>query len=187
MAETNERVMEMVRRELEKDPSVGNEKLQEKAARIDPSLAQLTTRQFHAKYPLQVKRAKKRGGGSSAAAKRGGRARKATKRSAGSARKGTKRGRRSAAGGRARQAASTPAPANGRRRRKAAGEGARKRRAGGRRQAAAPAAASGREGVRAVLLDFARQVAAANERADLIDVVSAVDGWVDRIMEQTAG
>lgn len=73
MAQTNERVMEMVRKELDANPDVSTQDLFDKAKRIDSGLDDLNIRQFHARYPLQIKRrrAVSQGGG-----RRGGRARK---------------------------------------------------------------------------------------------------------------
>jgi hypothetical protein len=48
-------VMEFVVRTLEADPGVSNADLFAGAREIDPSVADLSARQFHAKYPLQVK------------------------------------------------------------------------------------------------------------------------------------
>ena len=48
-------VMEYVERTLEANPGVTNADLFAGAREIDPSVGQLTARQFHAKYPLQVK------------------------------------------------------------------------------------------------------------------------------------
>jgi len=48
-------VMEYVERTLEANPGVTNADLLAGAREIDPSVGQLTGRQFHAKYPLQVK------------------------------------------------------------------------------------------------------------------------------------
>lgn len=66
MAEVKDKVMDMVRKELEKNPDAENRELYEKATKVDGSIADLTLRQFHARYPLQVKRqkAQKSGGGS---------------------------------------------------------------------------------------------------------------------------
>ena len=47
--------MEFVVRALEADPGISNADLFAGAREIDPSVADLTARQFHAKYPLQVK------------------------------------------------------------------------------------------------------------------------------------
>ncbi len=48
-------VMEYVERTLEANPGISNADLFAGAREIDPSVGQLTGRQFHAKYPLQVK------------------------------------------------------------------------------------------------------------------------------------
>jgi len=50
------RVMNMVRRTLVENPEVSNEALYAAAVALDPSVAKLTLRQFHARYPLQVRR-----------------------------------------------------------------------------------------------------------------------------------
>lgn len=66
MAEVKDKVMDMVRKELDKNPDAENKELYEKATKVDGSIADLTLRQFHARYPLQVKRqqAQKSSGGS---------------------------------------------------------------------------------------------------------------------------
>lgn len=46
----------MIKDALKENPDVSNEVLQERAAEIDPSIADLSARSFHARYPLQVKR-----------------------------------------------------------------------------------------------------------------------------------
>ena len=56
MAEVKDAVMDMVRKELEENPDAENKDLYEKATKVDDSIADLTLRQFHARYPLQVKR-----------------------------------------------------------------------------------------------------------------------------------
>jgi len=48
-------VMEYVERTLEANPGIANADLLAGAREIDPSVGQLSARQFHAKYPLQVK------------------------------------------------------------------------------------------------------------------------------------
>ncbi|WP_420441233.1 hypothetical protein [Candidatus Palauibacter sp.] len=52
----NEHVMQFIEMELTKDPGVSNATLFEGAKLIDKTIADLNPRQFHAKYPLQVKR-----------------------------------------------------------------------------------------------------------------------------------
>ena len=56
MTVTNEKVMAMVRDALHKNPKVATDELLKKAQKIDRSIKGLTRRQFHARYPLQVKR-----------------------------------------------------------------------------------------------------------------------------------
>ena len=56
MAKTIDSVMSMVEAELKKNSDVSNETLFQKAQKIDGSIKDLTLRQFHARYPLQVKR-----------------------------------------------------------------------------------------------------------------------------------
>ncbi|MCY3548346.1 MAG: hypothetical protein OXH49_15845 [Gemmatimonadetes bacterium] len=48
-------VMEYVERTLEANPGIANADLFAGAREIDPSVGQLTGRQFHARFPLQVK------------------------------------------------------------------------------------------------------------------------------------
>lgn len=57
MPETNPQVMDLIESELKKNPDVSNAELLEKAKKIDPGVAEITSRQFNARYPLQVKRA----------------------------------------------------------------------------------------------------------------------------------
>jgi hypothetical protein len=56
MAQVDPDVMALVESELEKDPAAGSLDLFEKAKAAIPSVAELSIRQFHARYPLQVKR-----------------------------------------------------------------------------------------------------------------------------------
>lgn len=56
VSEKKQQVMEMVEKELDKDPDVTLDALFERALEIDSSLGKLDKRQFHARYPLQVKR-----------------------------------------------------------------------------------------------------------------------------------
>jgi hypothetical protein len=54
--EVNDRVVDMVRSELERNPSVGTRELFDRAKKLDKGIGELTLRQFHARYPLQLKR-----------------------------------------------------------------------------------------------------------------------------------
>lgn len=171
MARSSDTVMDMVRKELEKNPDASNEALFEKAKKLDSSVSNLTVRQFHARYPLQVKRLK-------ALARK----RRAGKRSSPSkaAAPRTGSGRRKRAAG----ATQATAPAGA-----AASDGSRKRtRRAGRKATAAPAAAGGqsRDAVRSLLLQFASDVAGAEGKADVVKVIGRVDSWVDRLLKAAA-
>lgn len=127
MAERKDEIMSMVRDELKKDPDIENKALYAKAKKIDPAVDDLTLRQFHARYPLQVKRkmAQKRDGG----------------------RKRTTSGKARKSGG----------------------------------------GSVDREAVRSVLLRFARDVSAAEGKAEMIDVLSSVDDYVDDVVGAAGG
>jgi hypothetical protein len=141
-AEKNPDVMEMVRKAIENDPDVETAALFEKAREMDSSLEDLSLRQFHARYPLQVKRKL-----SSARKKKDKKKakKKAKKRSGG--RSSGSRGKKkstSASGG-------------------------------------ATAGEDGRQAIREGLLRFAKDVAAAEDKADLITVLTSVDDYVDEV------
>lgn len=165
MAETNDRVMAMIEKELQADPNITNEDLRKKAERLDPSIASMEPRAFNARYPLQVKRRNK--------PRRARGARKGAKRGAGrkSARKpGRPAGRKAGAKGTRKGTGRGP----GRPRKRATATGA------------ALAAGDGPRGrVRAALLDFARDLASA-DGAGLVDVIAGVDGYVERVMKATS-
>lgn len=56
MADRDPKVMELVERELEKNPDVSTKELYRKATDASPKIGELSLRQFNARYPLQVKR-----------------------------------------------------------------------------------------------------------------------------------
>ena len=58
MAKNEERVMQFVEAELERNPEVATSDLFEKAKKVDTGLSKLSLRQFNARFPLQVKRKK---------------------------------------------------------------------------------------------------------------------------------
>ncbi len=64
MANVDAKAMAMVERELEKNPDLGSSDLFEKVKAKHASVADLSVRQFHARYPLQVKRRKGAAAGS---------------------------------------------------------------------------------------------------------------------------
>jgi hypothetical protein len=135
LADVNEKVMTMVEKELARAPETSTTDLHELAKKVDPAMNDLSVRQFHARYPLQVKRKK-------SLAKGGGRRKKST-------------------------------------------SDEKKKRGGGRgrifRGRPAPAARSSE--VHAVLIEFAKEVSAANDRGPtaMLDVISNLDGWAARI------
>jgi hypothetical protein len=56
VAEIDEKVMEFVKETLDKSPRINLDELFERAKGVSASVAELTKRQFNARYPLQVKR-----------------------------------------------------------------------------------------------------------------------------------
>ncbi len=140
-AQKNPDVMKMVRKAIEKDPDVETAALFEKARDMDSSLEELSLRQFHARYPLQVKRklssAKKKKEQKKAKKKSGGRS---------SGRGGKKKSSSASRGG-------------------------------------ATAGEDGRQAIREGLLRFAKDVAAAEDKADLITVLTSVDDYVDEVAD----
>jgi hypothetical protein len=115
MADANGKVMEMVREEIHRNPGVRTEELFEKAKKLDKSVAGLSVRQFHARYPLQVKR---------------------------------------------QLAAQRP------------------RRSRPRKKPVADRAA-----IKAIMLQFAKDVMAAEGKAQVVDVIGGVEKYVDRVVK----
>lgn len=130
MAETNEKVMALVEQEINKNPDVTNDELFEKARKVDKSVTNLTRRQFHARYPLQVRRSISLGG----------------------------------------TTARHRAPS---------------KEAAARKAAARNAGSADRVVVRGVLVQFARDVAAAEGKAEVLAVMGDVDKYVDRVVKAT--
>lgn len=124
MAKNAEKVMQFVEKELDKNPDAATTDLYEKAKKVDAGVADLTLRQFNARFPLQVKRKKS-----------------------------------AAAPARPKRARAKPRPQ------------------------ARRGAAARREAVRTALLKFASDLSAAEERKDLVRVMSQVDGYVDQVMK----
>lgn len=142
MASATDKVMQYVERELAKNPDVSNDTLLEGAKKIDKSVTALTPRQFHAKYPLQVKR---RSGKPSA---------KTKKKSKKSSAKATRRG-----------------------------GATRGRRATKRTSAATTTSSAGEDGVRSVMMKFAKDLSSADTQVETIEVLSNLDRYVSDIMK----
>ncbi|MEQ9397590.1 MAG: hypothetical protein RJQ04_00330 [Longimicrobiales bacterium] len=126
---TDEKVMQAVEAELKKNPDASVDDLYAMAVAMDKSVSKLSKRQFHARYPLQVKR--------------------------------------------------KMAPAAPKKARNAPKKPAKKRPA----SAKAAKAAKGRDAVREIFLDFALELASAEDRKNAVRVVAGVDRWVDRVVE----
>jgi hypothetical protein len=56
VAKTDERVMKMVEQALARNPDAPGDELYERAKKMNGGIARMSRRQFHARYPLQVKR-----------------------------------------------------------------------------------------------------------------------------------
>lgn len=130
MAERNEQVMDLVTREIERDPNISVDALFEQARAIDPAIGELSLRQFHARYPLPVKR-------------------------------------RRSQGKRARKPPKGRAPA----------------RSAASKKASKPAGGTPRDELRRIFLDFAGDLARAESRASIVEVLARVDEYVDRAMD----
>lgn len=137
--QTDDKIMQLVEKELEKNPDQSVDELFEKATKVDKSIEKLSKRQFNARYPLQVKRRK---GGTRKKKKK-----KTTK--AGKKRTGGRRSTRTSSGTGASGAASS----------------------------------GGREAVRATLMKFASEMAASEERRDLVKFLAGVDRYVDEVLK----
>jgi hypothetical protein len=145
MAQANERVLAMVRDEIRKNPQVSTTDLFAKARKLSKEIGALDIRQFHARYPLQVKRL--------LAPRKRRRAGAAKKNAAANGRRGP---------GRPRKIAATTA------------------------SAVTAASAGNRVAVRSVLLQFAKDIVAAEQRAKFIDVIAGIDDYVERIVRAAA-
>jgi hypothetical protein len=150
MAQTNDRVLAMVREEILKNRAITTSDLFAKAKKLSKEINALDIRQFHARYPLQVKRMlatrKRRAGG---AAKRNAAAKRTV---AASVAANGKRGP-----GRPRKTAAAGAPVT--------------------------ASSGSRAAVRNVLLQFAKDIAAAEHRVKFIDVIAGIDDYVERVFQ----
>lgn len=120
----SQKVMDLVRSELQKNPKIETKKLFEEAKKADDSISGLSLRQFNARYPLQVKR-------QMSAKKDGGRA-------------------------------ETKRPS---------------------RKPAKQSSDADRQAIREGLLRFATDVAQAEGKANLIDVLTSVDEYVEDVAE----
>jgi len=175
VANTEPKIMAMVERMLAKNPDVSVGALFDKAKGMDSSIRRLSRRQFHARYPLQVKRrlgrALKAAGGKVTAKKTT--ARKAVAKKAGRAKRAV-----------ATAAAAVAAPA-AKTARRVAPKRRRARRAPAAVAAAPVAAAStglNRDAVRSEFMRFAAELAGAEDRKSVVKVLAGIERYVDRVV-----
>lgn len=189
-AELDEDVLEMVRRQLDRDPPPSTTALYGRAALINRDIYELSLRQFHAKYPLRVKREQARreregtGGRSSGPASGDGGADPDPGGSASGTPDGAgspgpqvdeDAGRRHLFGP---DAESDRGDEDPRRSGTDAGDGGSARASG---EAGAPADGDTRERVRRVFMRFAREVAAAERPEMIVGVAERLRDRVDEI------
>jgi hypothetical protein len=151
--ERNDAVIQRVRELLEKYPTLKSKQLLDMAVRMDPALHELSPRSFHARYVLPIRRERARAEGRTRPHADAGR-KQASKRGS---------GKRAAQN---RQDGASPneiAAASPRRKRSAPGDGEHAR-------------------VREILLRFTRDVAGAETRSDLVDLVGGIDSVVREIL-----
>jgi len=151
MAERNEKIYERVLQELEKNPSLGSKELYGILQGVDRAVSRDSLQQFHARYVLPAKRGNKPAAAAAAAAEAPRRKRR---------RVGGKDGAAVALAAPA--AAAAAAPVTRRRRRSSKQEPDRDR-------------------IRGLLLQFAQDLTDAESRSTLVQVLSRVDSYVDKI------
>lgn len=143
MADTDPKVMAYVEKALAKDPDISGQALYDGAKKVSAAVGRMNRRQFHARYPLQIKR-----------------------RNAGGTRRAAGR-RKTARGG-----------TTGR------GKPATRRKVVRRIAGNSAAAQSPRDAVRSAFMLFASDLAAADERKDVVRVLARVDDYVDDVLSQ---
>ena len=149
---TDADVMSWVEGQLKDNPDVTVDELLAGAVKMNAGIAELTKRQFHARYPLQVKRAARRAADAAAGIK-------------------PRRRRRPPAASAPEPAPPAPAP-----------EPATPAPAPAPEPDAAPAPAGvDREAVRAMLFDFAADITAAEGTSGVVKVLAALEDYIDRI------
>jgi hypothetical protein len=192
MAETNQEVAERVRQELTNEPGLGTNQLWDIGKEMDPSLSGLSVQQFHGRYVLPVKRdlaaqreesgepkppKKARSRGSKRASGRGAKKASVEAPEAGDA---------ADTGGEARDAkpgrTSASKGTRGTRGRKATKEQPAEE-SGLQAAAAAPDQGADRDRVRTVFLEFARDFSQAESRSEIVQVLSTLDEYVDRVLK----
>jgi len=170
MAQRNEQVLDRVRQELDRQPELGSRQLFEIAKEMEPAMEENSLAQFHARYVLPikrehaVKRAEKQGGGAPSGKKAA--SKKQTKQpDPQPPKKASSRSKKSGD--------TAEAPSAGQAQPAAAARGGE----------SAEQSSAGREQVRVVLMEFALEVAQAESRTDIVEVLRKVDGYVDKVLQ----
>lgn len=154
--DTNPEVMEMVREQLRRDPPPPLSALYGRAVRIDPEIRNLDLRQFNAKYPLQVRRQKKR-----------------------AERKDDGGSPPSAGGGTGTGPDAAEAPSEGAGRRPEGGQGKAGSADRGADASAEAQALRGR--VREILIQYAKAIARAETRSELLEAILQAETHADTL------
>jgi hypothetical protein len=198
MAELNQEVAERVRQDLTNNPEMGSRQLFDMAQEMDPSLSSLSVQQFHGRYVLPVRRdqaAQREQSGEvrpPKKARKSSRPKRAAKRGTDQAAEGEDTQQESAA-----SIEATPTKAAHKGAGKSARKGAAKKsRPDGEKDAVQQQSAQtasepaspgpqtvGREQVRAVFLQFARDFSEAESRTEIVQVLSKLDEYVDQVVQ----
>jgi hypothetical protein len=171
-AKNVDKVMQLIEKELKINPKATAKELQQKAKAVSEAVGKLSVRQFHAKYPLQVRRKL---------------APKKPRRAAPKAKAAPKKPRRAAPKKPPRAAPKKPPRAAPKT--KAAAKKPR-RAAPKKPRSAAPKATAARgqvnrEAVRDTLMTFAKDLSDAEGKSETIAVLRKLDNYIDAIIRAT--
>ncbi len=183
----DEKIRAAVEAALKKNPKATVDELYELAKGISRSVTRMNKRQFHARYPLQIKRRAKKGAAKVAGAK----AKAAPRKKAKTARKkaaAKKPAAKKTAAGAGKAAAKKAVVRKTKAAAKRVRTAARKARAAAARKAAPASAATpapqlDREAIRKTFLRFASDLTGAEARKDLVKVLAGVDRYVDEVVK----
>ena len=172
---TDPEVMSWVEGQLKDNPDVSVDELLEGAVKLNAGIAELTKRQFHARYPLQVKRAARRAADAAAGIKPRRRPRRAPAAPAPEPEAAAPEPEPEAAAPEPEPEAAAPEPAPA-----PAPEPEPAAAAPTPAAEAAPAEID-RGAVRNMLFDFAADITAAEGTSEVVKVLAAMDDYIDRI------
>ncbi len=165
-AKTSDKVMQFIEKELKINPKATAKELQQKAKAVSEAVGKLSVRQFHAKYPLQIRRKL---------------APKKPRRAAPKAKAAPKKPRRAAPKKPRRAAPKKPRRAAPKKPRRAAPK--KPRRAAPKARAARGQV--NREAIRNTLMTFAKDVSAAEGKSETIAVLGNLNKYIDAILRAT--